>query len=207
MTEVNFVYHVLPQLVSLVMVLILFLKLYPKIDFELEYKKLAICVVALLYGKIVLFTVFSNQMAMKTLIASSLYLYFITMLRYLLNNTKIKAKHEIFYYVAMSVILSASFDPSVNSRFQSLSSIFADILLIFVAFKTNGIKGIKWFISSFIAFIFVHLGVAINSMLDLSSTILYAWAELPAQFLFVVGISKTFGLTFKKDKYNGDKKA
>lgn len=195
--DIGFFSHILPQLISMSVMLFGFICFFRKFNGKASYSNLGTALIALLFGKIALFLFHDNQLAVKLITASSLTFYFVFMLNELSNNAKLSSKIVVMLNTILLVILSVNYDSVVSSRFESLSFIAADVLLFLVGLKTS-FSGKKLMLTSFLMFIGIHAMIVHCSLESYWCSIVYAWAELPAQIVFLVGLGKRVKDLIKK---------
>lgn len=185
--EVGFVQHILPQLISSIMIISALFKTVSEYGtFKVNHHQIgnfSFCFIMLLVGKIALFLFAVSPDIVKMYIDSTLLMYFSVLPLTLLQLSAIEKKHHFPVHVLIIFVLGLIMDKQIPEGYV----IFAlDMLMVFVALFIQ--KHYKiWFILSFLTLGGINL---LNPLLNLDYTI-YAWVEIPGQLFFIKGVIDT----------------
>ena len=187
--ELNFMSNVFPQLISLVLIVFYYFR-YIQLELNnLSMMRIGAALGALLYGKAALFLAWQVPVIVKVMITSSLVLFFVVMIAELGYRGRYSYKIQMYLIIIMAIFLSVSYDPYIESRYQSIGIVLADLLLFYTSLKCS-FQGLRYMQVSWLMFTAIHLIVATTGLGNEATRIIYAWGELPAQMMFLIGVER-----------------
>ena len=184
---ISFVSHILPQLISLSILVVVFWGVY---SYFCKYKYnhynigvLSLAILMLLYGKIALFLLYKNPELVKMHIDTSLLVYFAVM-PIVLTRLKlgIPRRFQIWLQVSIIPFLALLLETTLP---QGRIIFIADLYLIFILLLSKS-KGKYWWIGSFFVLGLINL----LSVYIVDFWTYYAWLEIVGQVLFLIGFFK-----------------
>jgi hypothetical protein len=177
--DIQFINHILPQFISLLLLGTVMLRVVTKYRHS-EIGELLYPLFFLVFGKISLIIFFSTPDFVKVCIDASLVGYFATMPLVLKRMYKIPGNIVMFAYLAITGVIVSMLIPGTE---QGYYIFLADLILIFILLFTNSKS--KWpMILSFAILGGINL---INLQLGLDYTV-YAWMEVVGQIAYVVAV-------------------
>ena len=183
--DIQFIPHILPQIISLIVLSIAFLYSY-RYFYRSKYNhynvgNLCLAILLLLYGKIALFVLNQDVCTLKLQIDVSLMAYFAIMPITLVRLTdNIHKKWQIWLQIMIIPFLACMLDSSFN---QSVVVFFADLYLAGIMLFSR-LKCKWWFIA---AFLFLGVINLLNFYIA-DFWALYSWFEIIGQLLFIKGL-------------------
>lgn len=177
--EIQFINHILPQFISLILIGVLMLRVVTKYRHS-EIGELLYPLFFLVFGKIALIIFFNTPDFVKACIDASLVGYFSTMPLVVKRMYKIPGNIVMFAYLGMIGIIVSMLIPGAEQGFYIF---LADLILIFILLFTNT-KSKRAMILSFTILGGINL---LNFQLNLDYTV-YAWMEVVGQIAYVVAI-------------------
>jgi hypothetical protein len=184
---ISFISHILPQLISLFILIILFWNVYnyfcrSKFN-QYNIGVLSLAILMLIYGKIALFLMYQTPELVKMHIDTSLLVYFAVM-PIVLTRLKlgIPRRFQIWLQVSIIPFLALLLETSLA---QGRVIFVADLYLICILLLSKT-KGKYWWIGSFFVLGIINL----LSVYIANFWTYYAWLEIVGQFLFLIGFFK-----------------
>lgn len=185
--EINLWTQIFPQIISLTIALGFLWRLLGMINGNIRYKRIGIAITAVAYGKVALMMSVANPEIAKMYIMASLVLYFLAIANELLHMNEASSKVAILFNIFILSVLALGFDPTVPSELQSIGVVLAQIIVIGLVITSKPFAGRLLWLAAFSIFLVIHIYISRYSLRVEWVRIMYAWVEIPAQLLFLVG--------------------
>jgi hypothetical protein len=177
--EIEFVNHILPQILSLILIAVVMLRIATRYKHS-EISELLYPLFFLAFGKMSLIIFFSSPDFVKTCINASLTGYFATMPLILKRMYKVKGDVVMFAYLAMTgVIVSLLMATAEQGYYIFLADLMLIFILLFARSNSRWPMILSFAILGGINLFNLHFGLDYK---------VYAWIELLGQIIYTIAI-------------------